>query len=200
MLENSFFLAVKLADRLSREPNISAINSSDLKRALETAETIAASCGKLQVIKDPELRERHVGDVQGLLFREAAKVSPEAYRAFSSHSTDRVIPFASRHNLTVAAKCQSMGGGESLDQLYHRATSSLQRIGQKHTGERVVVVSHGGVIRALYRRACSNRFKGSIPNTSVNIFQLSGADEWTIKAWGDISHLNQTGPANLVLG
>ncbi|KAK6237600.1 hypothetical protein QUC31_003069 [Theobroma cacao] len=173
-----------LADRLSREPNISAINSSDLKRALETAETIAASCGKLQVIKDPELRERHVGDVQGLLFREAAKVSPEAYRAFSSHSTDRVIP----------------GGGESLDQLYHRATSSLQRIGQKHTGERVVVVSHGGVIRALYRRACSNRFKGSIPNTSVNIFQLSGADEWTIKAWGDISHLNQTGPANLVLG
>lgn len=49
MLENSFFLAVKLADRLSREPNISAINSSDLKRALETAETIAASCGKLQV-------------------------------------------------------------------------------------------------------------------------------------------------------
>lgn len=64
----------------------------------------------------------------------------------------------------------------------------------------MVVVSHGGVIRGLYRRACSNRFKGSIPNTSVNIFQLSGADEWTIKAWGDISHLNQTGPANLVLG
>ncbi|OMP02065.1 Histidine phosphatase superfamily, clade-1 [Corchorus olitorius] len=169
--------AALIADRLSREPNISAIYSSDLKRALETAETIASSCGKLQVIQDPDLRERHLGDVQGLLFREAAKVRPEAYRAFSSRRTDQVIP----------------GGGESLDQLYHRATISLQRIGQKHRGKRVVVVTHGGVIRALYRRACSKRFRGSIPNTSINIFHLSEADQWTIKAWGDISHLNQTG-------
>ncbi|XVF59474.1 hypothetical protein PTKIN_Ptkin07bG0278700 [Pterospermum kingtungense] len=176
--------AASLADRLSREPEISAIYSSDLKRALETAETIAASCGKFEVIKDPDLRERHLGDVQGLLFREAAKVCPEAYRAFSSRRTDQVIP----------------GGGESLDQLYHRATASLQRIGQKHTGERVVVISHGGVIRAFYRRACSNRFRGSILNTSVNIFHLSGDDVWTIKAWGDVSHLNQSGHSQSGLG
>ncbi|XP_012437005.1 phosphoglycerate mutase-like protein 4 isoform X1 [Gossypium raimondii] len=169
--------AASLAERLSRVPEISAIYSSDLKRALETAETIVATCGKFEVIKDPDLRERHLGDVQGLLFREAAKVCPQAYRAFSSRRTDQVIP----------------GGGESLDQLYHRATSSLQRICQKHTGKRVVVVTHGGVIRALYRRACSRRFRGSILNTSVNIIQISGDDVWTIKAWGDIDHLNQTG-------
>lgn len=48
-----------------------------------------------KVIKDPELRERHLGDVQGLLFREAAKVCPEAYRAFSSRRTDQVIPVSS---------------------------------------------------------------------------------------------------------
>ncbi|XP_022751296.1 phosphoglycerate mutase-like protein 4 isoform X3 [Durio zibethinus] len=176
--------AALLADRLSLEPEISAIYSSDLKRALETAETIAERCGKFEVIKDPDLRERHLGDVQGLLFREAAKVCPEAYSAFSSRRTDQVIP----------------GGGESLDQLYYRATSSLQRIGQKHTGERVVVVTHGGVIRALYRRACSNRFRGNILNTSVNIFHLSGNDVWTIKAWGDISHLNPPGHAMSGLG
>ena len=64
----------------------------------------------------------------------------------------------------------------------------------------MVVVTHGGVIRALYRRACSNRFRGSIFNTSVNIFHLSGADVWTIKAWGDISHLHQTGHAKSGLG
>ncbi|KAK8606829.1 hypothetical protein V6N13_052585 [Hibiscus sabdariffa] len=169
--------AASLAERLSREPEISAIYSSDLKRALETAETIAASCGKFEVIKDPDLRERHLGDVQGLLFREAAKVCPEAYRAFSSRATNQVIP----------------GGGESLDQLYHRATSSIQRIIQKHKGKRIVVVTHGGVIRALYRRACSRRFRGSILNTSVNIFQISDDDVWTIKSWGDVTHLNQTG-------
>ncbi|XP_039003750.1 phosphoglycerate mutase-like protein 4 [Hibiscus syriacus] len=164
-------------ERLSQEPEISAVYSSDLKRSLETAETIAASFGKFEVIKDPDLRERHLGDVQGLLFREAAKVHPEAYRAFSSRRTNQVIP----------------GGGESLDQLYHCATSSLQRISQKHTGKRVVVVTHGGVIRALYRRAWSTRFRGSILNTSVNIFHISGDGVWTIKVWGDVTHLHQTG-------
>lgn len=39
----------QVADRLSREPNISAIYSSDLKRALETAETIASKYGRLEV-------------------------------------------------------------------------------------------------------------------------------------------------------
>ncbi|KAJ0457661.1 putative phosphoserine phosphatase [Helianthus annuus] len=41
--------AVAVAERLSRESKISAIYSSDLKRALETAETIASRCGGLQV-------------------------------------------------------------------------------------------------------------------------------------------------------
>ncbi|KAF5738205.1 Phosphoglycerate mutase family protein [Tripterygium wilfordii] len=132
--------AASVADRLSKEPKISAVYSSDLKRALVTAEIIAASCGGLEVIKDPDLRERHLGDLQGLVYREAAKLSPKVYQAFSSHKKDQDIP----------------GGGESLDQLYQRCTSSLQRIARKHKGERVVVATHGGVIRALYKRACPN--------------------------------------------
>ncbi|KAB1998247.1 hypothetical protein ES319_D12G076200v1 [Gossypium barbadense] len=68
--------AASLAERLSRVPEISAIYSSDLKRALETAETIVATCGKFEVIKDPDLRERHLGDVQGLLFRDSQSLSP----------------------------------------------------------------------------------------------------------------------------
>ncbi|XP_020537246.1 phosphoglycerate mutase-like protein 4 isoform X3 [Jatropha curcas] len=132
--------AALVANRLSREPNISAIYSSDLKRALETAETIAARCGGLQVIKDTDLRERHLGDLQGLVFSEAAKINPEAFRALLSHKTSQDIP----------------GGGESLDQLYQRCTSCLQRIARKHIGERVIVVTHGGVISTLYENARPN--------------------------------------------
>ncbi|KAF3438923.1 hypothetical protein FNV43_RR17198 [Rhamnella rubrinervis] len=169
--------AVAVADRLSKEPKISAVYSSDLKRALETAQIIASSCGELEVIKDPDLRERHLGELQGLTTREAATVSPEAYEALLSHKTNQEIP----------------GGGESLDQLYQRCTSSLQRTGRNHKGERVVVVTHGGVIRSLYRRACPNRRpKGKVLNTSVNIFHLSDGEKWTIKTWGDVTHLNQT--------
>ncbi|XP_025885038.1 phosphoglycerate mutase-like protein 4 isoform X2 [Solanum lycopersicum] len=129
------------------------------------------------VIKDPDLRERHLGDLQGISLREAAKSQPLAYKAFLSDRNDQVIP----------------GGGESLDQLYQRCTSCLQRISENHRGKRVVVVSHGGAIRALHMRASPHRrSKSKIWNTSVGILHLSDKDEWTVKLWADVSHLNKT--------
>ncbi|XP_012079192.1 phosphoglycerate mutase-like protein 4 isoform X2 [Jatropha curcas] len=146
-------------------------------RALETAETIAARCGGLQVIKDTDLRERHLGDLQGLVFSEAAKINPEAFRALLSHKTSQDIP----------------GGGESLDQLYQRCTSCLQRIARKHIGERVIVVTHGGVISTLYENARpNNKAPRKVLNTSIHIFLIPDEKNWTIKTWGDVSHLNQT--------
>ncbi|XP_015953303.1 phosphoglycerate mutase-like protein 4 isoform X1 [Arachis duranensis] len=168
--------AAAVADRLSREPKISFIYSSDLQRAYETAQIIASRCGGLEVIKDSDLRERHLGDLQGLIYREAAKTHPIAHKAFSSRNEDQEIP----------------GGGESIAQLFQRCTSALQRIGRKHKGERVVVVTHGGFIRSLYRWACPNgRPAGKIHNTSVNVFHMYGEDKWTLKLWGDVSHLSQ---------
>ncbi|KAF4401875.1 hypothetical protein G4B88_017387 [Cannabis sativa] len=170
--------AVAVAERLSKEPKISVVYSSDLKRALVTAETIAAKCGGLEVIKDTDLRERHLGDLQGKVYSDAVKACPEAYKAFTSPSKDQEIP----------------GGGESRDQLFVRCTSALQRIGNKHKGERVVVVTHGGVIRSLYKRACPNEKTGlKVLNTSVNVFHLSDGDKWTLQVRGDVSHLDQTG-------
>ncbi|XP_024026057.1 phosphoglycerate mutase-like protein 4 isoform X2 [Morus notabilis] len=170
--------AAAVADRLSKEPNISAIYSSDLKRALETAEIIATGCGGLEVIKDTGLRERHLGDLQGLVFRDAMKVCPEAYEAFVSPRKDQEIP----------------GGGESRDQLYQRCTSSLRGIGRKHKGQRMILVTHGGFIRTLYKWACPNeKSPGKILNTSVNVFRLADGDKWTLEVWGDVSHLEETG-------
>ncbi|KZV23099.1 phosphoglycerate mutase-like protein 4 [Dorcoceras hygrometricum] len=170
--------AIVVAERLSREPKISAVYSSDLKRASDTAQIIAQCCGVLEVTKDPNLRERHLGDLQGVVFSDIAKVRPEAHKAFVSNRKDQEIP----------------GGGESLNQLYARCTSALQKIAQKHQGERVVVVSHGGAIRALYRRASPHgRSVGRVMNTSLNVFHISDEDEWSIKSWGDVSHLGQSG-------
>ncbi|XP_052200681.1 phosphoglycerate mutase-like protein 4 isoform X2 [Diospyros lotus] len=168
--------AAAVADRLSRETAISAVYSSDLKRALETAQIIATKCSVPEVIQDPNLRERHLGGLQGYIFHEAVKLRPDAYQASLSDRTDQEIP----------------GGGESLDQLFNRCTSSLQKIGMKHIGERVVVVTHGGVLRALHKRAAPTEGRQrKILNSSINIFHLSSRDEWIIKAWGDINHLNQ---------
>lgn len=168
--------ATAVSERLSREGKISAIYSSDLKRAFETANSIATACGGLEVIKDPDLRERNLGELQGLQLRAASSVCPKAYKAFLSNKTDQEIP----------------GGGESIDQLYQRCTTCLQNISMKHKGERVVVVTHGGVIRSLHRRACPKRSAGKVLNTSVNTFHLSDGDKWVLKSWGDVSHLEQT--------
>ncbi|KAF8041249.1 hypothetical protein BT93_B3243 [Corymbia citriodora subsp. variegata] len=167
--------AIALGERLSREGKISAIYSSDLKRAFETANLIATACGGLEVIKDPGLRERNFGQLQGLQPHVAASVCPEAYRALQSQRTDLEIP----------------GGGESIDQLYQRCTTCLQNISMKHRGERVVAVTHGGVLRSLYARACPNQQLLKFLNTSVNIFHLSDGDSWVFKSGGDVSHLSQ---------
>ncbi|CAH2065513.1 unnamed protein product [Thlaspi arvense] len=64
------------------------------------------------------------------------------------------VDFAIGHldvELNDAGRQQAVkGGGESLDKLYGRCTSALQRIGEKHKGERVEVVTRGGVIRSLH--------------------------------------------------
>lgn len=169
--------AAAVADRLSKETAISAVYSSDLKRAFETAQIIARCCGIPEVIQDPDLRERHLGDLQGLTSDEGLTLKPNAYQACKSSRTDQEIP----------------GGGESFDQLYNRCTSSLGKIGRRHIGEQVVVVTHGGAVRALHKRAApAEELPGKILNASVNIFHVAG-ERWSIKAWGDISHLNKTG-------
>ncbi|PIN22613.1 Phosphoglycerate mutase [Handroanthus impetiginosus] len=169
--------AVAVADWLSRESKISAIYSSDLKRAFDAAETIAKSCGVLEVAKDPDLRERHLGHLQGVPFDETDKVNLEAHKAFKSGRDDQEIP----------------GGGESRIQLYQHCTSALQRIAKKHIGERVVIISHGATIEALDRRAYPYWQCRGVPNASVSVFHVSNEDEWSSKSWADVSHLNQTG-------
>ncbi|CAI9780539.1 unnamed protein product [Fraxinus pennsylvanica] len=166
--------AAAVAVRISKESKISAVYSSDLKRAYHTAEMIANCCGVIEVFKDQDLRERHMGDLHGVLFHEAAKTRPEAHKAFLSRSRDQEIPV----------------GGESLNQLYERCTSALERIVKKHRGERVVVVTHGATIEELHRRGSNGMSAENVLNTSVNVFHLFDEHKWSIKSWGDVSHLD----------
>uniref|UniRef100_A0A803MDH1 Phosphoglycerate mutase n=1 Tax=Chenopodium quinoa TaxID=63459 RepID=A0A803MDH1_CHEQI len=111
----------------------------------------------IKVVTDTDLRERHIGDLQGLTYSEAPKVNPIAFEALKSPRKDQEIP----------------GGGESKDQVFRRCTTSLERIAEKHRGERVVVVTHGGIIEKLYKRAVPGERPGGVWNTSISIFQLS---------------------------
>jgi broad specificity phosphatase PhoE len=121
-----------LADRLAAT-ELDAVYSSDLERARETAEIVARSQG-LDVHVLPELREVDVGSWSGLTRAEAERRFPDAFRRW-------------------AAGGEGWDDGETYEQLSERVLRAIRTIAADHPGERVLVVAHGGTIRAVHAAA-----------------------------------------------
>jgi broad specificity phosphatase PhoE len=122
--------AMQIAKTLVSE-NISAIYSSDLGRAIETAEALARLKG-LSVHIDRRLREIHQGDWQGLLITE---IKARYARLFDERMKN---PFE------IAPP-----GGETVSQLKERILLAINEIIQKYPQETVAVVSHGFALALL---------------------------------------------------
>ena len=124
--------AVELAERLANDA-IDAVYSSDLLRAVETAEPVAKRLGlPLQTV--PELREVDVGTWAGLTRDEVAERFPDGFRRWSEWQT-------------------GWEDGETYDEMGERVVGAILRLAGEHPGERILVVSHGGAIRALHAAA-----------------------------------------------
>jgi probable phosphoglycerate mutase len=104
------------------------IVASDLRRAADTAATLAALTG-LDVGFDPRLRERHYGVWQGLTNPEIAARWPVDYERWRSG-----LPL---HGLGI----------EDLDELGKRVAGALQDVSNRAPGGTIVVASHGSAIR-----------------------------------------------------
>jgi broad specificity phosphatase PhoE len=111
--------------------NIDAIYSSDLLRAVQTAEPLARATG-LRVEQTDAFRERSVGLMEGLTFEEAAAAHPEEYAALLRRDFERVL-----------------AGGESYRQLLDRASARLDLAIGQNRGGTVAVFSHTGTICIL---------------------------------------------------
>jgi len=111
-----------LGEELAAE-NIDAVFSSDLMRAHETARFVAEPRG-LRVTAIPDLRERHFGTWEGLTDDEIfSRFEPAAETAW--------------------------GDGETKEEMTDRVLTALHRIADTHPDGRVLVVSHGGPLRAV---------------------------------------------------
>src|ERR1700730_9268316 len=82
--------AKALGERLARE-KFTALYSSDLGRAVQTAQMIAAVTGHV-IITDERLRERHLGIFQGLSGDEIRERFPEEHRLHRTVGPIYVIP------------------------------------------------------------------------------------------------------------
>ena len=163
-----------LAPRLQSLGCAPTIYCSDLGRARHTAELLAAPGSRIH--EDADLRERRLGAFEGLSRAEITERYPEA-----STSNGAAIP-----DYTPL-------GGETLDELTERIVLALNRIAGNHVGERVIVVTHGGVITTFARHVLGvpqdapRRFE--IGNASLSLFYRNDKRFWTARFLGDVSHL-----------
>lgn len=114
--------------KILAKERISAIYSSDLFRAVETAEPLAQLLN-LEINQTEDFRERHVGVLEGLTFDEAKQQYPKDYYALVNRNL--------KHRIT---------NGESYFQLLARVKQAFRQILRDHQGEKVAIFSHTGVI------------------------------------------------------
>ena len=116
--------AREIAAALSAE-KIHAIYSSDLKRAIQTAEIIGGA-HRLEVAVDCDFRELDHGAFEGLTFADIRTSYPDFLERWRSAPADLVVP-----------------GGERLVDVEKRAWKGIERVVQGHPANAtVVVVSH----------------------------------------------------------
>jgi broad specificity phosphatase PhoE len=121
--------AVELSVALMAE-ELAAVYSSPLRRALETAEVVAASHG-LEPVQVDSLREVDVGSWSGLTRAEIEQRFPEQFARWRDHG-------------------QGWEDGETYEEMGTRAVAALLELAASHEGERVLAVTHGGPIRAAF--------------------------------------------------
>jgi broad specificity phosphatase PhoE len=159
---------------------ITAIYSSDLKRAMQTAAVLANLTG-LPVNSTEVFRERNIGVLEGLTFDEAEKEFPGDYRALVERNVEHVIT-----------------RGESYRQLVDRAADATEKILAKHKGGKIAIFAHTGTIcfLTLHLMGALNSDTVSTPwivtsNCGINKFEFRGRDNLRVLSLNDTKHLSQ---------
>jgi broad specificity phosphatase PhoE len=135
--------------------DVDVIYSSDLARARETADIIAAQLGGLKVNVDQRLRERSFGAWEG---RTAPEIEAD---------------FAEQLARWRAGKGVGADDAEPFDAFGDRVRDFLEDLLAKHPGATVLVVAHGGSIRVIHALASGldyvrdHRSIPGVPNCAV---------------------------------
>jgi len=163
------------AVRLSREPyRIDVIVSSPLKRALQTAEAVAARTG-LGVTVEEGLRETDFGAWEGHTFAEIQERWPDLLTAW------------------LADPAVAPPGGESFEQAAHRVEAAVSRIIARHQGKTVLVVTHVTPIKTILRLALLAP-PAALHRMHLDIACLNAVDYYAdgpavVRSVNDTSHL-----------
>ena len=166
---------IQALGELMKNVSFDHIYSSDSLRARQTAEAITQYSGHTLQF-DQRIREKNLGVFEGLTSTEAKERHPEVYRLFKTAGANYVID-----------------EGESTQQLLERALEFIEEIRLRHPQERVVMVTHGGVVRVLMKYALGLSIDSPtrfiIKNTGI--FGLIWNENWLVTQMGGVSHLEK---------
>ena len=174
--------AEALGRRLARM-GFDTLVASDLGRARETAEIIAARAGHAAYQTDRRLRERNYGVMEGLQVPDIQANHPGLFEAWNADDPDFVIP-----------------AGESHRQHYERNAAFLREWADARPGTATAVVAHGGVLDSVFRfvtGAPLDRPRCFVTaNAGLSVVcrgRFYGTTRWVIQAWNDTGHLDGVG-------
>lgn len=165
--------AERLAQAL-RDEALAAIYSSDLQRALATAQALAAATGA-PLLTDARLRERGFGDFEGQSYADIERRWPQDAERWRR----REAGFRP-------------GGGEALQPFYTRCVDAVLALAAQHPGQAIAIVAHGGVLDCLYRAAVGVDLAAprswQLGNATINRLLFNG-ERLSLVGWNDAAHL-----------
>ena len=172
--EEGFIQANYLFDRFNND--FDYIYTSPLKRALQTAEVIATN-KKINPSIINDLREINFGEWEGLTLKEISDNFPKEFNNW-------------RNDKFEAPMC---GGDLSLKNSSIRAKTAITEIVAKHNGKKILIVAHGGIIKAsligIFDWDMTMYHKISLGNTAVCEIDFDRHLNASIVKTNDTSHL-----------
>ena len=171
--DRGLFQADCAAERLKKE-SFDVIYSSDLSRAFVTAQKAA---GGQKIISTPQLREWFLGHWQNLTLPQIKEKFPKEYALFAAGSPD-FIP----------------SGGESARDFQKRAGNFLDMLHEKHPGQKILCVSHGGTIKQMLKYVLKlEKFPQTptLDNTGISCFSTQDGIRWQLVFWNDHAHIRE---------
>lgn len=153
------------------------IYASPLSRAFKTANILASITNK-EVIIEPEIREINFGEWEGLTVKQISEKYPDVFKAWRTDKKESYI----------------CGGDSSIRNAVSRAKKCIQEIVSKHKGEKIVIVAHGGIIKAgligIFDWDMTMYHKVALGNTCINKITFNDDLMPMLVSLNDTTHLD----------
>ena len=162
-------LAIRLNDC-----DVDFVYSSDLTRAVETAEILFKNC---QILRMQNFREMNFGVLEGLTYFEIINRYPDIYRSWIANPLQTMLP-----------------EGETFNDFKRRIHEGLSHLLSKHKNQQIALITHGGPIRAILCAALNYEidkfWQIEQDNSAINIIDYSCVHSPKVLELNNTSHLS----------